>query len=74
MFLFSGVFFPLAGLPTWVQAVAWASPLYHLVETVRALALGTLGLVTLAHIAWMIGLTFAAWGLPALVLRRRLRG
>lgn len=74
MFLFSGVFFPIAGLPAWVQTVAWASPLFHLVETTRALALGAVGAGVLAHLAWMVGLTVALWGLPALVLRRRLRG
>ena len=73
MFLFSGVFFPLAGLPAWVQTVAWASPLFHLVEVVRALALGTVGTLTLVHLGWMIGVTLALWGLPSLVLRRRLR-
>ncbi|HVM46197.1 MAG TPA: ABC transporter permease [Candidatus Thermoplasmatota archaeon] len=74
MFLFSGVFFPLAGLPAWVQTVAWASPLYHLVEVVRALAIGALSSTTLLHLAWMVGVTLALWGLPSLVLRRRLRG
>jgi lipooligosaccharide transport system permease protein len=74
MFLFSGVFFPIAGLPAWVQTVAWASPLYHLVETVRALAFGTIDIAVLGHLAWMAGLTLLLWGLPALVLRRRLRG
>lgn len=73
MFLFSGVFFPLAGLPSWVQTVAWLSPLYHLVETVRALALGAISLDILVHVGWMLGVSLALWGLPALVLRRRLR-
>lgn len=74
MFLFSGVFFPLEGLPTWVQQVAWASPLYHLVETFRALTLGILSPRALAHVGMMLLLTVALWGLPSLVLRRRLRG
>lgn len=74
MFLFSGVFFPLAGLPAWVQTVAWFSPLYHLVETVRALALGSIGLTIAVHLAWMAGVSLLCWGLPAAVLRRRLRG
>lgn len=73
MFLFSGVFFPLAGLPAWVQAVAWVSPLYHLVEVVRALAIGSVGVMVGIHLLWMIGVTAALWGLPSLMLRRRLR-
>jgi lipooligosaccharide transport system permease protein len=72
MFLFSGVFFPLDGLPVPVQVVAWLSPLYHLVEVVRPLALGRVGLDTLGHLAWMLVVTVLAWGLPAAALRRRL--
>lgn len=72
MFLFSGVFFPLAGLPAWVQAVAWASPLYHLVEIVRDLALGAVGAGMLAHVGYIVGLTLLVWGLPAMRLRRKL--
>lgn len=73
MFLFSGIFFPLDGLPLPVRAVAWFSPLYHLVEVVRALALGIPSLVTLGHVAWMAGLLALVWGLPTTILRRKLR-
>lgn len=73
MFLFSGVFFPLDGLPAWVQQAAWLSPLYHLVEVVRALALGKIGIAVAGHLAWMAGATLLVWGWPSQVLRRRLR-
>ncbi|HUR69721.1 MAG TPA: ABC transporter permease [Candidatus Thermoplasmatota archaeon] len=73
MFLFSGVFFPLAGLPAWVQVVAWVSPLYHLVEIVRALALGAIDVALAGHAAWMLVAVVALWGLPVSVLRRKLR-
>lgn len=73
MFLFSGVFFPLATLPTWVQALAWASPLYHLVSVIRALTTGALAWTLLLHIGWMLALTLALWGYPAKVLRTKLR-
>ena len=73
MFLFSGVFFPLDGLPAWVQWAAQVSPLYHLVEVVRPLALGTFAAADLLHVAWMLALLLAAWGLPSRVLRRKLR-
>ena len=29
LFLFSGTFFPIESLPTFLQAVAWFTPLYH---------------------------------------------
>lgn len=73
MFLFSGVFFPLAGLPGWVQNVAWFSPLYHLVEMIRALALGSLSLSLLGHAVWMATAVLLLWGLPSLSLRKKLR-
>lgn len=40
MFLFSGTFFPLEALPTWIQPLTWLLPLTHLVEMARALCLG----------------------------------
>ena len=73
MYLFSGVFFPLDGLPGWVQAAAWLSPLFHLVEVVRGLALGDAGAWMLVHVGVMAVITAAFWGLPSRVLRRRLR-
>ena len=73
MFLFSGVFFPLDGLPPLVRGVAWLSPLYHLVEVVRALTLGRVGLATAGHVAWMLAVLALAWGIPGLALRKRLR-
>ena len=35
LFLFSGTFFPLTQLPTWLQTVVWLSPLWHGVELCR---------------------------------------
>ena len=40
MFLFSGIFFPFNRLPSWVEVVAWFTPLYHLVQVTRGLADG----------------------------------
>lgn len=41
LFLFSGVFFPIAQLPGFLQPVAWLTPLWHGVELSRWLALGS---------------------------------
>jgi lipooligosaccharide transport system permease protein len=41
LFLLSGTFFPIDGLPGPVQALAWLSPLWHGVSLARALAFGT---------------------------------
>ena len=40
MFLFSGTFFPISQLPTWLQPVAFVTPLFHAVELARWVALG----------------------------------
>jgi len=40
MFLFAGTFFPISQLPTWLQPVAWVTPLWHATNLCRDLALG----------------------------------
>jgi lipooligosaccharide transport system permease protein len=41
LFLFSGTFFPIESLPSFLQPVAWLSPLLHGVDLCRQLMLGT---------------------------------
>jgi len=43
LFLLSGTFFPLDGLPAPIQAAAWLSPLWHGSSLTRALAGGSIG-------------------------------
>ena len=40
LFLFSGTFYPIGELPDWIEPVAYVTPLWHVVETTRAVALG----------------------------------
>src|SRR5262249_52936099 len=40
MFMFSGTFFELGRFPWFVQAVAWAMPMSHLIAVVRPLTTG----------------------------------
>jgi len=72
MFFFSGVFFPLAGLPGWAQWVAWWMPLTHAVALCRALVVGTLSLALLAHVAWLALATAGVFALAERLVRRRL--
>jgi lipooligosaccharide transport system permease protein len=78
LFLFSGTFFPVESLPTFLQAVAWLTPLYHGVALSRGLALGTAAeapLLMLAHA--MILFAFAgvgAWAAIRTFERQLLRG
>src|SRR5215467_1622972 len=41
LFLFSGTFFPITQLPSWLQPIAYLTPLWHGVSLCRALNLGT---------------------------------
>jgi lipooligosaccharide transport system permease protein len=43
LFLFSGTFFPVEQLPSFLQPIAYLTPLYHGVALCRTLALGTIG-------------------------------
>ncbi len=65
MFLFSGAFFPVSQLPDPLEWLAQAMPLYHGVELVRGLTLGTPDLFAdLGHVAYLalwcgVGFLFA---------------
>jgi len=59
MVMFSGTFFPIAQLPSAVQAVVWLTPLSHTVALCRGVALGGLtGLDLALHLgvllAWLL--------------------
>lgn len=57
LFLFSGTFFPVSQLPTWLQYVAYATPLYHGVALCRDLTLGQAHLgADVGHGAYLVGL------------------
>jgi lipooligosaccharide transport system permease protein len=53
MFLFSGIFFPLDGMPEIVAKIAWFTPLYHFVNVCRAFADGNL-IAPLWDILWLL--------------------
>jgi lipooligosaccharide transport system permease protein len=54
LFLFSGTFFPLARLPQGIRELAYVTPLWHGVDLMRHLTLGTPPLWgSLGHVAYM---------------------
>jgi len=62
LFLFSGTFFPIESLPSFLQPVAWLSPLWHGVDLCRQLMLGTIvdaPLLALIHALVLVALTVA---------------
>jgi lipooligosaccharide transport system permease protein len=72
MFLFSGTFFPISQLPTWLQAVAYVTPLYHGVALCRDLTLGYVGWADLGHVAYLAALTFVGYAVGRRTFARRL--
>ena len=74
MFLFSATFFPISTYPAAIQWVVRFSPLYHAVELLRALNLGTVGWGQLINVAVLVllgsgGLVLAQRRIGRLLLR-----
>lgn len=73
LFLFSGVFFPLAQLPVGLRVIAWVTPLWNGVALCRPLAAGTVtatGLV--GHLAYFVTVIGAGLVAARVTFRRRL--
>ncbi len=59
LFLFSGTFFPIESLPSFLQPIAWLSPLWHGVVVSRGLMLGTIGdepVLALIHVGILVAI------------------
>jgi lipooligosaccharide transport system permease protein len=73
MFLFSGTFFPVDQLPSWLEPVAWLTPLWHAVDLCRSLALGTATAAAgMGHVAYLLLWVGVGLGLAVHSFRRRL--
>ncbi|MBI5368678.1 MAG: ABC transporter permease [Planctomycetes bacterium] len=72
MYLFSGIFFPVAEMPGWAQAISWCMPLTHAVAVLQALFRARCDLATAGHMACLLGLTVLFGLLAVNLLRRRL--
>jgi ABC-type polysaccharide/polyol phosphate export permease len=58
LYLFSGTFFAIEQLPSWLRVLAYATPLWHGVDLCRSLSLGTATWSGAAiHVAYLLGLT-----------------
>ena len=73
MFLFSGTFFPISQLPTWLQPLAYVTPLWHGVALTRATALGLEPAAPVAvHVSYLVALVAVGAWLAARALQRRM--
>ncbi len=72
MLLFSGVFFPLNGMPGWLQQGAQLLPLTHAIAMVRPLMTGMVPHDILLHTAVLLGYAVLALLLAGRLIHRRL--
>jgi lipooligosaccharide transport system permease protein len=72
MYFFSGIFFPLASLPGWAQAVAWCLPLTHAVALSRACVAGAVGPAVLVHVTVLVLVLATSYALAVRWVGRRL--
>jgi lipooligosaccharide transport system permease protein len=71
LFLVAGTFFPLSGLPEWVQFASNVNPLFHCVELVHHAAFGFAGWVDVGHVAFLIGFGVLMWRIAIPLMARR---
>ncbi|MFI2754226.1 ABC transporter permease [Cellulomonas sp. P22] len=76
MFLFSGTFYPLDTLPTWLHWIGWISPIWHASELGRAASFGqaTPGWLLCVHVLVLVALAVGGWFVGRRVFVGRLRG
>ena len=72
MFLFSGTFFPVGGLPDWARGFAMLMPLYHLTELSRAALLGLWESSLVLGLAYLAAFAGLFWWLAVRSMRKRL--
>ena len=72
MFLFSGTFFPVSGIPDWAGIFSLFFPLYHLVELTRFFCIGTMESAPFLNLTYLVvfALVFTCLGL--FTMKRRL--
>jgi lipooligosaccharide transport system permease protein len=78
LFLFSGTFYPIESLPSFLQPIAWLSPLWHGVDLCRALMLETVGrdpVLHLIHAGVLVAITIVgAWAATRTIAARLVKG
>lgn len=72
MFLFSGAFFPVDGLPAWASGLAQLLPLYHLTQACRAVSLGQAGWSVLGNALYLAAFTAVFYPLAVRAMEKRL--
>ncbi|HWS58892.1 MAG TPA: ABC transporter permease [Actinotalea sp.] len=76
MFLFSGTFYPIEALPTWLHWIGWVSPLWHASELGRLVSYGAPMSTATAvlHLAVLLVMAGGGWVVARRTFVGRLRG
>jgi lipooligosaccharide transport system permease protein len=72
MFLFSGTFFPLSGIPRWAGIFELIFPLYHLVELTRFFCIGAMESYAVFNLAYLAIFALVFGYLALWAMKRRL--
>lgn len=72
MFLFSGTFFPVSGIPSWAGIFTLIFPLYHLVELTRFFCIGAMESNPVLNVAYLLIFTTLFSYLGLLMMKRKL--
>jgi len=72
MFLFSGTFFPVSGIPDWAVVFSLIFPLYHLVELTRFLCIGAMESNPFFNLLYLLLFTMVFGYLALGAMKRRL--
>ena len=71
-FLLSGIFFPIEGMPHWVQWISELMPLTHAVNLMRSLVMGWVRSGLWLDMLWVLGFAALMYFLAARRMRRRM--
>ena len=72
MFLFSGTFFPVSGIPRWAEVFSLVFPLYHLVELTRFFCIGASESRLALNLAYLLLFTMVFGYLSLVAMKRKL--
>ena len=72
LFLLAGTFFPLTGLPEWLQVLAQLNPLYQCVELVRAAVLYGFEWNDLLRVGMLVVFALIMWRIAIHAMERKL--
>jgi lipooligosaccharide transport system permease protein len=72
MFLFSGTFFPVSGIPHWAGIFNLIFPLYHLVELTRFFCIGAMASNPVFNLSYLVIFAVVFGYLALRAMKRRL--